>query len=83
MQMLQYTIRNLPKEIDRVLRRKAKEEHMSLNQTVLEILKQGIGLANEVPEHHDLDFLIASWQEDPEAEKAIHEQRRIDPEKWS
>lgn len=83
MQTIQYTIRNLPREIDKILRRKAKEEQMSLNQTVLEILKQGIGPIDKPQEYHDLDFLMGSWEDDPETEKAIHKQRQIDPEKWS
>lgn len=83
MQALQYTIRKLPREIDKMLRRKAREEHLSLNETVLNMIKRGIGLDEPEVKHHDLDFLIGSWQDDKAAEQAILDQRRIEPEKWS
>jgi hypothetical protein len=40
-------------------------------------------LGGEPPvRHHDLDFMIGTWVEDPEFDKAIADQRRIDPEDW-
>ena len=70
---MQYTIRNIPKKLDNALRKRAKEQNKSLNQVALEVLAAGAGLENgqEPVRHHDLDFLIGTWVEDPEFDKMI------------
>lgn len=78
----QYTIRNIPGSVDKALRQKAKAAGKSLNETLIETLKRGAGMTNQPIVFHDLDFLIGSWQEDSEFDKAIAEQHRIDSEKW-
>ena len=79
---MQYTIRNIPKRVDQALRRKARAEGKSLNQAAIDALKQGAGLAEQPAEHRDLDFLVGTWVEDAEFDKAIEAQDQIDPEKW-
>jgi len=79
---MQYTIRNIPREIDQALRKKAKAEGKSLNQAAVDALKRGLNLGEEPVVHRDLDFLIGTWVEDPEFDKAIADQRRIEPEMW-
>lgn len=32
--------------------------------------------------YHDLDFLIGTWVEDPEFDKAMEEFEQIEPEYW-
>ena len=39
----------------------------------------GVGQAAE---HHDLDWTIGRWVEDPGFDAAIEEQRRVNPEDW-
>lgn len=79
----QYTIRNLGTELDRKLRQKAEDKGESLNEIVIEVLKRGVGLTGSPPIFHDLDSLAGSWQEDPEFDKALEMQDRIDPKLWS
>ena len=79
---MQYTIRNIPKALDQALRKKAKTERRSLNEMIIEAIRQMLQLSNEPIKHHDLDFLIGSWVEDPEFDKAIEAQDQIDPEMW-
>lgn len=31
----------------------------------------------------DISFLIGTWDSDPKVEKALEDQRKIDPELWS
>lgn len=80
------TLRNLPPEVARRIRRKAEEEGISLNRAVIELLKEAAGLGGKKKPrvHHDLDFLIGTWsKEEADAfDKALAEQRRIDPELW-
>lgn len=80
--MTQYTLRNVPTETDRALRRAAREAGKSLNQTALEILQRGLGVGEKPVRRRDLSDLAGSWKEDPETDAALEAQRRIDPEDW-
>ena len=77
----QYTIRNVPHSVDRVLRQRASERDMSLNDVLLEALKREAGV-DQVALYHDLDFLAGSWVPDPEVDKLLAEQRTVDPKDW-
>ena len=79
---IQYTLRNVPPVLDRALRRRAKKLSKSLNEVALEALTVGAGVAHEVKEQHDLDFLFGSWMEDSEVDQALADQRKIEPDLW-
>lgn len=79
---VQYTLRQIPRELDAALRRKAKREGKSLNQVALEALTRGAGTEQAPLKFHDLDFAIGTWVDDPEFDKIIEEQDQIDPEMW-
>lgn len=79
----QYTIRNLPPQLDEALRKKARQSGLSLNEVALEALHRGSGLSKETVFYHDLDSLIGTWKEDPEFEKALEDQDQIDSHLWS
>jgi len=34
------------------------------------------------PRYHDLDHFIGTWEEDPEFDRALEDQRQIDEELW-
>ncbi len=77
----QYTVRNVPEEVDRALRKQAKANGKSLNDTALEALCRAAGV--DAPQrYHDLDFLIGTWVEDPAFDQALADQRKIDPDLW-
>jgi hypothetical protein len=59
--------------MDGAIRRKAKQQGLSLNQAALEAMAHGLGLAEEKPEYHDLDDLAGTWVEDPAFDEAIRE----------
>ncbi len=79
----QYTIRNLPAQLDQKLRQKTREERKSLNEVVVEALKQGVGLSEQPCFFHDLDSLAGSWKEDSEFEASLEIQDQVDPKLWS
>ena len=79
---MQYTLRAIPADIDRALRRRAKQEAKSLNAVAVEALARGLELDAKPVEHHDLDALIGSWQEDPAFDRAIADFKRVDEEVW-
>ena len=78
----QLTIRRVPERVKRLLQELAKREEKSLNQVSLEVLERGLGLTGEEIVYHDLDDLAGTWVDDPEFDKAIEEQHRVDPELW-
>lgn len=79
---IQYTLRKIPPQVDRELRRRADEERKSLNEVALQALERGLDLADMPIRHHDLDDLIGTWVEDPEFDQAIEEMDQVDPELW-
>ena len=80
------TLRNIPADLARLIERKAREMHTSLNRAVLYLLEQGTGSrrANSAPRHHDLDALAGTWsrREAQEFDSALLRQRAVEPELW-
>lgn len=79
---MQYTLRNVPRPVDAALRRRAKSEAKSLNETAVDALTRGAGLADEPVRFRDLDALAGSWREDPAFDRAIAAQDQVDPGLW-
>lgn len=79
---MQYTLRNIPPEVDQALRRRAKEEGRSLNEVAVDALKRALGIISEPARHRDLGDVAGQWTEDPETDEALEDQRRIDPDLW-
>ena len=79
----QYTIRKVPPHLDEELRRRAHQEHKSLNELALWALARGLGLSEQEVRHHDLDDLSGTWVDDPAFDQAIEAMDRVDPELWS
>ncbi len=80
------TLRNIPREIQDAIERRAREEGLSFNRTVLRMLEESLGLHGDRPRvvHHDLDHLAGTWSREEAAEfdAALSEQRQVDPELW-
>jgi hypothetical protein len=76
---IQYTIRGVPPEVDRLIRRKAQRTKQSINQVILEELKRAtLGHARRA----DFSDLVGRWTPDPAFDEIIASQRQIDWEKW-
>lgn len=81
------TLRNLPPELEKLIEEEAAESGLSLNRTVIRLLEKGAGQPTGKPRrrvYHDLDHLAGSWSDEQKAEfdRALAEQRRVDPELW-
>ncbi len=81
------TLRGLDPELAAKLREVAKREGKSMNQTVLDALRQQFGLDKSrrfTEIHHDLDHLFGRWDKDEFAriQGKIDSERRIDSELW-
>jgi hypothetical protein len=76
---VQYTIRGVPGEVDRVLRQRAKQRGDSLNQVLIdELTRATVGH----PKRADFTDLVGQWTQDPAFDEILASQRRIDPDKW-
>lgn len=80
---MKYTIRNIPPELDSVLRSEAEKKGKSLDQVIVEALMRAFGLDGSDALRRDIGFLVGSWDGDPEVERALEAQRQIDSELWS
>jgi predicted nucleotidyltransferase len=79
---MQYTLRKIPRRLDQALRRKARKEGRSLNEVAIEALALGAGMEGAIGSNHQLDFAIGTRVQDRKFDRAIREQRQIDPELW-
>ena len=77
------TIRNLPEEVAAALEREKRRRGKSLNQTVIELLGQGLG-AGEGPRSNGLARLGGGWSDADarEFERATDQFEQIDEELW-
>jgi hypothetical protein len=79
---MQYTIRRVPREVDRRLRERARASGKSLNEAAVEALSRGVGVgAADVP-LRDLSGIVGTWQDDPAFDEAVAEQHRVDRKLW-
>ena len=79
---MQYTLRNIPENVDKALRERARREGRSLNEVAIEALARALRVQVEPVRFRDLDDIAGTWVDDPEVEAALEEQRRIDPDLW-
>lgn len=77
----QYTLRNIPENVDSKVREEAQKYHRSINSLLLEALERGLGLDTPL-EHHDMDDLVGTWVEDEEFDQAIAAFDSVDEELW-
>ena len=76
---IQYTIRGIPPEVDRVLRKRASRRKQSLNQVILDELTAGtVGGKKRA----DFSDLVGKWTPDFGFDEILAAQRRIDWDKW-
>ena len=82
---MQYTLRNIPKQVDQLLRRKAKQQGRSLNEVALEALSLGAGIVPEGQKpvkRRDLSDIAGTYVYDPGFEQALKDQDQIHPDDW-
>jgi hypothetical protein len=76
---INYTIRRVPPEVDRVLRKKAAQRKQGLNQVILdELTVATIGRKQRA----DFSDLAGQWAPDPAFDEVLASQRQIDWDKW-
>ena len=78
---MQYTIRNIPPELDRAIKARAKKLGKSINQVALEMLTHGF---EEPVRYRSLRDMPGSWstKEARDFDRFLEEHRVIDDELW-
>jgi plasmid stability protein len=80
------TLRNLPEEVAAAIVRRAERDGLSLNRTVARVLEEAVApyARQETRVYHDLDALLGTWSRaEAEAfERALGDQREVDPDLW-
>ena len=82
------TLRNLPAELEKAVRKEAERRRTSMNKAIISLLErkaEGDKKKNaRTLKNDDLDALAGSWskKEAAEFDKALASQRTIDPELW-
>ncbi len=85
--MTSLSIRGVEEQLSTILKQQARASRKSLNQLVLEILRQHAGLEKEkrfTREYNDLDHLFGRWSEEEfrQIQEKIDGERKIDEEHW-
>lgn len=84
--MKSITIRGIEPGLDRVIKSRAKQNNLSVNQWILQVLKKVTGMGKEpvFKKYNDLDALAGGWSEE-EAEafqKNTQIFEKIDEDIW-
>ncbi len=82
--MRQLTVRDIPLDLGRALDRERRRRGMSLSQTVLELLPEGLGVGAGVAKSNGLAKLAGSWSEADlrEFEAGIAVTEQVDEDFW-
>ena len=76
---VQYTVRGVPSEVDRVLPERAARLKISVNQLILdELTKATIGHRQKA----DFTDLVGRWVPDEAFDEAVESQRTIEAADW-
>ena len=73
-------IQNVPKQVDKALRAKAKAQGKSVDEVALEAIKAGLGLSSSGKKKRDLSDVAGTWVEDPVFDEIRQYHERVDPE---
>lgn len=79
---IQYTIRNIPPTVDKVIRKRSRQTGTSFNQTVVDLLSLQIFGTTDTPKDDNFDWLFGAGTLDAGFEDAIKDLSKIDETIW-
>ena len=82
MSNIQYTIRNVPEDLDRRLRLRSKKSGQSFNATLIQALHATTISTKEAGSSSDIDWLYGSGGIGQEELDAFAQQRIVDKNAW-
>jgi hypothetical protein len=79
------TVRNLPPRVAEALEAEKRRRNLSLNQTVIELLRSSLGIDVSGSPVNGLRQLAGSWSEPEFAdfERALGPTEQVDPDLWT
>lgn len=86
--MKQITLRGIPVEIERMIKKEAERKGLSLNKAFISLVEKATGTKEKMQKrksmHHDLDHLCGIWtkRDVEEFTKNVEFQRTIDEGLW-
>jgi len=82
----QITLRGVPSDVERMIKREAEDKRLSLNKAFISVLEKATGKKVQKRKflHHDLDHLCGIWtkREAKKFLKSVEFQRTIDEDLW-
>jgi len=82
MSNIQYTIRNIPVPVDKVIRKRSKQSGRSFNQTVVDLLSLQTFGTTEITKDDNFDFLYNKNTLDDSFDEAIKDISKVDKKLW-
>ncbi len=79
---IQYTIRNIPPAVDRVIRKRSKQSGKSFNQTVVDLLSLQTFGTTKIPPDNNFDWLYNKNTLDESFDEAIENLSQVDEKLW-
>lgn len=79
MNSIQYTVRNIPEDVDKILRLRTKKNKQNFNKTLVDALSKS---ANIGTQKNDLEWLYGSGGIGKEEQESFESQRTIDKKAW-
>ena len=86
--MKQITLRGIPVEIERMIKKEAERKGLSLNKAFISLVEKATGTKEKMQKrksmHHDLDHLCGIWtkRDAEEFTKNVEFQRTMDEGLW-
>jgi hypothetical protein len=82
--MKHLTIRDIPQELAESIERERRRRGKSLNQTVIQLLGQSLGVISQGPRKNGMHRFAGTWtpEEQREFEAAVAPTEQIDEELW-
>ena len=85
--MKQITIRGIPIDVEKAIRKEAREKKASLNKAILNLLEKAVGRKGKGTSKYtfkDLDHLCGAWAKDEgeEFNASLRSLRGIDEDVW-
>jgi len=82
MSNIQYTIRNIPVPVDKVIRKRSKQSGQSFNQTVVDLLSLQTFGTTEIADDNNFDWLYNKNTLDDSFDEAIKDISQVDKKLW-
>ena len=82
MNTIQYTIRNIPPTVDAIIRKRAKDQGNSFNQTVVDLLSLQVFGTTHPIEDSSFNWLFNQSTVDIKFDEAINELSKVDAALW-